>query len=83
MLRNTSIKIPSVICTGALLALVALSFSMQSAMAVSEKDRRPAPMAHHTHHLYATYRGASFAAPTALPRAPEYGFLQLRSIAVF
>jgi hypothetical protein len=76
MLRNTSFKIPSAICAGALLAVVALSFNTQSLMAAPERHRRQAPIVHHTHHLYATYRGPSFVAPTPLPRAPEYGFLR-------
>lgn len=75
MLRNKSIKISSVTCAGFLLAAVTLSLSAQSATAASEKYRRAAPIVHRTHHLYAIYRWPSFARPTTLPRAPEYGFL--------
>jgi hypothetical protein len=52
---------------GLTLAAIIVSFGAQSAIA--------RPLRHH-HHLYAMYRGPSFAPPTTLPYAPEYGFLR-------
>jgi hypothetical protein len=52
---------------GIALAAVVVSFGAQSAAA------RPLQH-HHHHHLYAMYRGP-YAPSAALPRTPEYGFL--------
>jgi hypothetical protein len=51
---------------GISLAAVVASFGAQSAAA--------RPLHHHHHHLYAMYRGP-YAPSAALPRTPEYGFL--------
>jgi hypothetical protein len=51
---------------GIALAAVVASFGAQSAAA--------RPLQHHHHHLYAMYRGP-YAPSAALPRTPEYGFL--------
>jgi hypothetical protein len=52
---------------GIALAAVVASFGAQSAAARSLQH-------HHHHHLYAMYRGP-YTPSAALPRTPEYGFL--------
>jgi hypothetical protein len=52
---------------GLTLAAIIGSLGVQAAIA------RPL---HHHHHLYARYRGPSFAPPATLPYGPEYGFLR-------
>lgn len=70
MLRKTSVKISSVFC---LVATIAVSLSAQSAGAASPgKHKRAAPVGHH---LYATYGWPRFTHPATLPYGPEYGFL--------
>jgi hypothetical protein len=49
------------------LAVTMVSFGAQSATARALQRH---------HHLYAMYRGPSFAPPATLPYAPEYGFLR-------
>jgi len=65
MSHKTSISRASGV--GIALAAVVVSFGAQSAAA------RPLQH-HHHHHLYAMYRGP-YAPSAALPRTPEYGFL--------
>jgi hypothetical protein len=66
MSHKTSISRASGV--GIALAAVVVSFGAQSAAA------RPLQHHHHHHHLYAMYRGP-YAPSAALPRTPEYGFL--------
>src|SRR5262249_25934247 len=75
MSRKTSLNIPGIFCAGLALAVLIASLGLQSATAASADHRRPGKPLPHRHHFYAVYRGP-FLAPTALPRAPEYGFLR-------
>jgi hypothetical protein len=50
MLRKTSVKIPSVLCAGLLLAAVGVSLDAQSATAASDRYKPKAPIVHRTHH---------------------------------
>ena len=76
MSRKTSLNIPRVFSAGLALAVIVASLGAQSATAASAGHNRPGKPLPHGHHFYAMYRGPSFAPPSALPRAPEYGFLR-------
>jgi hypothetical protein len=76
MSRKTSLNIRHVFCAGLALAAIILSLGALSAAAASSDQRRLGKPLPHRHHLYAMYRGPSFAPPATLPYAPEYGFLR-------
>lgn len=76
MSRKSSLKIAGVSSAAVVLTAIVASVTAQTAVAASlDHGKHGRPSVHGLHHLYAGYRGPQFAPPTALPYAPEYGFL--------